>query len=152
MRPVVAGRIARQSDGKQMFNYGQSYLARKNAIAIYDSELPLRAGEIPLHDKLQLPSCIRDASPDAWGRRVIINRTLGLKGRDAGTAEPDEPRSQAVRQRLSATTDTQPAPEQQPLVRAPKHSSTRHPRPRNSLPQNQKGKFSLCGKGTWDNK
>ena len=90
MRPVVAGRIARQSDGKQMFNYGQSYLARKNAIAIYDSELPLRAGEIPLHDKLQLPSCIRDASPDAWGRRVIINRTLGLKGRDAGTAEPDE--------------------------------------------------------------
>ena len=66
MRPVVAGRIARQSDGRQMFNYEQSYLARKNAIAIYDSELPLRAGEIPLHDKLQLPSCIRDASPDAW--------------------------------------------------------------------------------------
>ena len=89
-QPVVAGRIARQSDGRLMFNYGQTYLARKNAIAIYDTELPLRAGEIPLHDKLQLPSCIRDASPDAWGRRVIVNRTLGLKGQDAKIAELDE--------------------------------------------------------------
>ena len=89
-QPVVAGRIARQNDGRLMFNYGQSYLARANAIAIYDPELPLKAGEIPLHDKLQLPSCIRDASPDAWGRRVIVNRTLGLKGQDASIAELDE--------------------------------------------------------------
>jgi serine/threonine-protein kinase HipA len=89
-QPVVAGRIARQNDGRFMFNYGQSYLARKNAIAIYDPELPLRAGEIALHEKLQLPNSIRDASPDAWGRRVIINRTLGLKGRDANIPELDE--------------------------------------------------------------
>ena len=89
-QPVVAGRIARQNDGRLLFNYGQSYLARANAIAIYDPELPLRAGEIPLHDKLQLPSCIRDASPDAWGRRVIVNRTQGLKGQDASIAELDE--------------------------------------------------------------
>ncbi len=89
-QPVVAGRVAWQSDGRLMFNYGQSYLARKNAIAIYDPELPLRAGEIQLHNKLQLPSCIRDASPDAWGRRVIVNRTLGLKGRDADITELDE--------------------------------------------------------------
>ncbi len=89
-QPVVAGRVAWQSDGRLMFNYGQSYLARKNAIAIYDPELPLRAGEIPLHNKLQLPSCIRDASPDAWGRRVIVNRTLGFKGRDADITELDE--------------------------------------------------------------
>ena len=89
-QPVVAGRVAWQSDGRLMFNYGQSYLARKNAIATYDPELPLRAGEIPLHNKLQLPSCIRDASPDAWGRRVIVNRTLGFKGRDADITELDE--------------------------------------------------------------
>lgn len=88
--PVVAGRIERLNDGRLGFNYGQSYLARANAIAIYDPELPLRAGEIPLHDKMQLPSCIRDASPDAWGRRVIINRTLGLKGNAADNAELDE--------------------------------------------------------------
>jgi serine/threonine-protein kinase HipA len=89
-RPVVAGRIASQNDGRLMFNYGQSYLARENAIAIYDPELPLKAGEIPLNDKMQLPSCIRDASPDAWGRRVIVNCTLGLKGRDADITELDE--------------------------------------------------------------
>ena len=89
-QPVVAGRIAQQRDGRLIFNYGQSYLARKNAIAIYEPELPLQAGEIPLHQNMQLPSCIRDASPDAWGRRVIINRTLGLKGRDAAYIELDE--------------------------------------------------------------
>lgn len=89
-QPLVAGRIARQNDGRLMFNYGQSYLARNNAIAIYDPELPLRAGEIALHDTMELPSCIRDASPDAWGRRVIINRTLGLKGKDADKIELDE--------------------------------------------------------------
>lgn len=88
--PVVAGRIARQNDGRLLFNYGQSYLARANAIAIYAPELPLQAGEIPLHENMQLPSCIRDASPDAWGRRVIINRTLGLRGRNADPLELDE--------------------------------------------------------------
>lgn len=89
-QPVVAGRIARQVDGRLLFNYGQSYLARKNAIAIYAPELPLQAGEIPLRKNMQLPSCIRDASPDAWGRRVIINLTLGLKGRNAELIELDE--------------------------------------------------------------
>lgn len=89
-QPVVAGRIARQNDGRLLFNYGQSYLSRKNAIAIYDPELPLSIGEIPLRDNLQLPNCIRDASPDAWGRRVIVNRTLGLKGQNADIAELDE--------------------------------------------------------------
>lgn len=89
-QPLVAGRIARQNDGRLTFNYGQSYLARDNAIAIYDPELPLRAGEIALHETMELPSCIRDASPDAWGRRVIINRTLGLKGKDADKIELDE--------------------------------------------------------------
>lgn len=89
-QPVVAGRLARQNGGRLLFNYGQSYLARENAIAVYDPELPLKAGEIALHDKLQLPSCIRDASPDAWGRRVILNRNLGLKGAGADSTELDE--------------------------------------------------------------
>ncbi len=34
--------------------------------------------------------CIRDAAPDAWGRRVIINRLLGLKGANTDTDELDE--------------------------------------------------------------
>jgi serine/threonine-protein kinase HipA len=89
-KPVVAGRIARHVDGRLLFNYGQSYLNRRDAISIYEPELPLKAGEIPLHANMQMPSCIRDASPDAWGRRVIINRTLGLKGQQADNADLDE--------------------------------------------------------------
>jgi len=87
--PVVAGMLTKV--GKQLqFNYGKSYLERKNAISIYAPELPLQAGDIPLHEGLSMPSCIRDASPDAWGRRVLINRTLGLKGLDASKVELDE--------------------------------------------------------------
>jgi serine/threonine-protein kinase HipA len=37
-----------------------------------------------------MPGCIRDASPDAWGRRVLIHRKLGLKGKDADQEELSE--------------------------------------------------------------
>ncbi len=81
--PVVAGRIEQDGD-RYIFNYGASYLKRKNAIPIYDLELPLRRGAIEPPTGLTMASCIRDGSPDAWGRRVIINRLVGAK---AGEAE-----------------------------------------------------------------
>ena len=87
--PVVAGLLTKVGN-ELHFNYGRSYLARENAISIYEPELPLEPGEIPLLDGLSMPSCIRDASPDAWGRRVLINRMLGLKGANAASAELDE--------------------------------------------------------------
>lgn len=37
-----------------------------------------------------MPGCLRDAAPDAWGRRVILNRKLGTAGRSADTAVLDE--------------------------------------------------------------
>lgn len=87
--PVVAGLLSKQ--GQQLlFNYGRSYLARKNAIALYAPELPLRSGAIPLIPGLSMPNCIRDASPDAWGRRVLINHKLGVKGAAAADTELDE--------------------------------------------------------------
>ena len=71
VEPVVAGLLSR--DGKNLvFNYGKSYLARDNRIPIYTPELPLRAGVLPLIEGLHMPSCLRDASPDAWGRRVLM--------------------------------------------------------------------------------
>ena len=77
-KPVVAGKLSR--DGSAfVFTYGQSYLARDNAIPIYDAELPLKSGTLPLLSGLSIPGCIRDAAPDAWGRRVIINKILGSK-------------------------------------------------------------------------
>ncbi len=87
--PVVAGLLSRS--GRQLvFNYGRSYLARDDRISLYLPELPLETGVIPLLPGLDMPSCIRDASPDAWGRRVIINRKLGLKGDGAESIELDE--------------------------------------------------------------
>jgi serine/threonine-protein kinase HipA len=88
-KPVVAGILQRDED-RLLFNYGKSYLARKNAISIYDPELPLQSGHIPLADGLSMPSCIRDGSPDAWGRRVLINRKLSLKGDEAATHDLGE--------------------------------------------------------------
>jgi serine/threonine-protein kinase HipA len=88
-RPVVAGRLAAVGD-QLVFNYGRSYLARKNAISLYEPELPLRAGVLPPLTGLSMPNCIRDAAPDAWGRRVLINRKLGASGHDIDTAELDE--------------------------------------------------------------
>lgn len=80
--PIVAGKIERENDNF-LFNYGKSYLERINespaAISIYEPELPLKAGALPLLTGLRMPGCIRDAAPDAWGRRVIINRKLGRK-------------------------------------------------------------------------
>ncbi|MCF6254962.1 MAG: type II toxin-antitoxin system HipA family toxin [Gammaproteobacteria bacterium] len=88
--PVVAGKLS--LDGQSLlFNYGKSYLDRDNAIAIYDVELPLKSGIQSLSTGLSMPNCIRDAAPDAWGRRVLINHLLGLKGADANnTTQLDE--------------------------------------------------------------
>jgi len=87
--PVVAGRI--EKDGERyVFNYGVSYLERKNAIPIYEPELPLRRGRIEPIADLNMASCIRDGSPDAWGRRVIINRLVGAKADEVEVREISE--------------------------------------------------------------
>lgn len=87
--PVVAGRLF--AEGNQLlFHYGRSYLARDNAIALYAPELPLRSGVLPLPPGLTMPNCIRDAAPDAWGRRVIINRVAGKGGKAVDTGDIDE--------------------------------------------------------------
>lgn len=92
--PVVAGKLEVDDQGNVQFNYGKSYLERINAnptaISIYEPELPLKKGVLPLLDGLTMPGCIRDAAPDAWGRRVIINKKLGRKGKDMDTEALNE--------------------------------------------------------------
>jgi len=91
--PIVSGKLEIEGD-KILFNYGRSYLERINdtkpAISIYRPELPLIAGQLPLLNGLSMPGCIRDAAPDAWGRRVILNRLSGLKGTEIETASLSE--------------------------------------------------------------
>ncbi|AMQ88832.1 type II toxin-antitoxin system HipA family toxin [Marinobacter sp. LQ44] len=85
--PVAAGRIYRTKQGNLYFNYGNSYLQNQKAISLNPDELPLRKGSHrPVNDMI-MPSCLRDGSPDAWGRRVIIHRMMGS---NVDTAELDE--------------------------------------------------------------
>jgi serine/threonine-protein kinase HipA len=87
--PTVAGKLEADAQDNIQFNYGKSYLERVHAnppaISIYEPELPLQRGVLPLLNGLSMPNCIRDAAPDAWGRRVILNKKLGRKGRDPDT-------------------------------------------------------------------
>lgn len=88
--PVVAGKLT-SMEGRVLFTYGQSYLDNPKAISIYDQELPLKSGVQEKRFGTQnIPGCIRDAAPDAWGRRVILNKLLGTKGQGADPAELDE--------------------------------------------------------------
>ena len=92
--PVVAGKLEEDNNKNIFYNSGKSYLERISdtapAIPIYEPELPLKVGVLPLLDGLNMPGCIRDAAPDAWGRRVFINKKLGLKGSGRDTAELGE--------------------------------------------------------------
>ena len=45
--PVVTGKLVVEGD-TLVFNYGKSYLARADAISLYDAELPLTPGVLPL--------------------------------------------------------------------------------------------------------
>lgn len=87
--PVVAGRLDQHGD-RLLFIYGASYRRRDKAISIYYPELPLREGVIEPANGLNMPSAIRDGSPDAWGRRVIMNRLTGKRPDAVGVPDLSE--------------------------------------------------------------
>lgn len=63
------------------FTYARSYLENENAISLYAPELPLRRGAQEPLDALMIAGCLKDATPDSWGERVIANR-LGSGDRE----------------------------------------------------------------------
>lgn len=80
--PVVAGVLTFDDNNRQSFTYGRSYLDRSDAQPIYAAELALTKGtKTPIEGMLNF-SCLRDASPDAWGRRVINARILSKNDTD----------------------------------------------------------------------
>ena len=87
--PVVAGCVHAEND-HFVFTYGRSYLATGDAIPIYVPELPLRRGAIVPEPPLEIANALRDASPDAWGRRVIAHRLGGGHGGANAFADLDE--------------------------------------------------------------
>jgi serine/threonine-protein kinase HipA len=103
--PVVVGAVSRaggrfQEQEVLTFTYARSFRSRPDAISLFTPELPLRSGtfdptdpaqsdvgENPGSSSLRLQSrrrsplplhgCLRDAAPDAWGRRVVNLRLAG---------------------------------------------------------------------------
>jgi len=72
---VTAGRFVLTADRRGApvgrFVYGNSYLARKNAVPIDPIELKLSTKTYETHLLKGVFGALRDASPDSWGRRVI---------------------------------------------------------------------------------
>ncbi|WP_395112489.1 type II toxin-antitoxin system HipA family toxin [Antrihabitans spumae] len=89
--PVPAGRLQFQRHGRRYaFGYGRSYLERNDAISLYEPELPLRPGWQAAPSNMSIASALRDAGPDSWGQRVILERIHGVAGTDADTADLDQ--------------------------------------------------------------
>ena len=74
--PVVAGQITEEGN-LIVFNYGQTYLARADAVPLYLPELPLRRGRIDPPGNRTVAGVIEDAGPDAWGQRVVMRQVIG---------------------------------------------------------------------------
>ncbi len=74
--PAALLKIERLRDGTFIgrFRYGDRYLERKDAIAFDPFQLPL-GDTVHKFTKLKgIPGAVRDAGPDAWGRRVIEHK------------------------------------------------------------------------------
>ena len=74
--PVVCG-IVQQAGVQHRFAYASSYLERPDAVSLYEPELPLHPGWIEPPAGLTIAGTLRDAGPDAWGQRVIIEDLYG---------------------------------------------------------------------------
>src|SRR6266404_7970295 len=74
--PAALLKVEKLRDGAFVgrFRYGDRYLERKDAIAFDPFQLPL-GDTVHEFTKLKgIPGAVRDAGPDAWGRRVIEHK------------------------------------------------------------------------------
>lgn len=91
--PVVAGRLnirVTPSGTVGEFVYGQSYLARSDAIPLDPVSLPLNNSASPFTSLSGFPSVLLDACPDRWGI-AVIDRLLGKQSYPAGYLLMNDP-------------------------------------------------------------
>jgi serine/threonine-protein kinase HipA len=71
--PCASLKVREIADGRfaGTFTYGKKYLQRTNVIALDPFHLPLTERPQKFTQLKGIPGAVRDASPDAWGRRVI---------------------------------------------------------------------------------
>jgi len=78
LETVPAGllRVQTLPDGTQVgrFRYGDRYLQRPEAVALDPFQLPLAKTVFQFTQLKGIPGAVRDAGPDAWGRRVIEHK------------------------------------------------------------------------------
>ena len=69
-------RVQTLPDGTQVgrFRYGDRYLQRQEAVALDPFQLPLAKKVFEFTQLKGIPGAVRDAGPDAWGRRVIEHK------------------------------------------------------------------------------
>ena len=74
--PAALLKVEQLRDGTHVgrFRYGDRYLARPDAVEFDPFELPLGKDVYEFTKLKGIPGAVRDASPDAWGRRVIEYR------------------------------------------------------------------------------
>lgn len=74
--PAALLRVQSLPDGTQIgrFRYGDRYLARSEAVALDPFRLPLAKQVFEFTRLKGIPGAVRDAAPDAWGRRVIEHK------------------------------------------------------------------------------
>lgn len=74
--PAALLRVQTLPDGTQIgrFRYGNRYLQRQEAVALDPFQLPLARKIFEFTQLNGIPGAVRDASPDAWGRRVIEHK------------------------------------------------------------------------------
>jgi len=70
VKPVLCGKL-QEDAGELQFFYGKSYLEKSDVISLDIRELPLESGVFRPRVG-EMHSVIRDAAPDAWGRRVLL--------------------------------------------------------------------------------
>ena len=74
--PAALLKVQKLADGNYVgrFRYGDRYISRRDAIALDPFQLPL-GKDVHEFTKLRgIPGVVRDAAPDAWGRRVIEHK------------------------------------------------------------------------------
>ncbi len=69
-----------------VFTYGRRYLERQNVTPLDQYRLPLSERPLEFTKLKGIPGALRDASPDAWGRRVIQAK-LGRPAEDISEME-----------------------------------------------------------------
>lgn len=89
-KPAPAGVVQIMEEGRwsrATFAYGRRYLDRPDAVAIDPVMLPLDGKSRETPPDYALFNGLRDAAPDAWGRKLIDRYILRRFGRAAGEAE-----------------------------------------------------------------